>query len=100
MQLFVVEGNLLWSTVENATKPTESSTKVYPTLCCKGERLSAFAQREQILFLKLSLCALELFILESTLKEKKKNGHQQGTYHLITRRHSETAKLISIVCLI
>lgn len=74
--------------------------KVYPILCCKGKHFSAFAQRQQFLFLKLSLCVLELFILESTLKEKKENDHQQGTYHLITRRHSETAKLISIVCLI
>lgn len=80
-------------------KQSESSTKIisYPVL--KVRSLVAFAEREENLFFKVSLCVLELFILESALKEKK-NGHQLGSYHLITRRHSETAKLISIVCLI
>lgn len=66
---------------------------------CSVRTSVSFCRERRKLLLKVSFYVLELFILESALKGNK-NGQQPGTYHLITRRHSETAKLISIVCLI
>lgn len=82
---------MLWlNPLKNYIQPCSVRTEPCSVSFCRGRRK---------LLLKVSFCVLELFILESALKGNK-NGQQLGTYHLITRRHSETAKLISIVCLI
>lgn len=70
----------------------------YPVL--QGRAFVSFCtERTNPVFKTFTLC-IGIVYFGVYIKREKKNGHQQGTYHLITRRHSETAKLISIVCLI
>lgn len=63
---------------------------------CSVRTSVSFCRERRKLLLQVSFCVSALFILESALK-RNKNGQQLRTYHLITRRHSETAELISIV---